>query len=161
MITYAGFRRRLGAFLLSLLIDLAMLGLLALIGVGEYLPELWLAWYAIHHIGLVAEGGTFGHRLLALRVVCLDGSRVGFVNALIRAVVQIASFLPLGLGALWMLDERQRRTWHDLAAGTIVVREVQEQETAGPEWAAAPPWLAEQTPAEADPVTTPETPAHG
>lgn len=150
MITYAGFQRRFGALLLALLVDLFVFAVLRAVGVGEYLSELFVAWFLIHHVGLVAEGGSFGHRLLGLRVVRVDGGRVGVIMAAVRFVVEIASLLPLGLGMLWMLDQRQRRTWHDLAAGTIVVRETPRVETAGPEWADAPPWRTPHSAAPAD-----------
>lgn len=140
MITYASFSRRFAALLLALLVDLFVYLVLGAIGVGDYLGELWLAWFVIHHVGLVAEGGSFGHRLVGLRVVRVDGGRLGVVMAFVRLIVEIASLLPLGLGMLWMLDQAQRRTWHDLAAGSIVVRETPRVETAGPEWADAPPW---------------------
>jgi uncharacterized RDD family membrane protein YckC len=29
--------------------------------------------------------------------------------------------LCLGIGYLWMFTNRDRRTWHDLAAGTMVI----------------------------------------
>lgn len=140
MITFATFGRRLGAFVLAWLVDLLVLGLLAAIGVGEHLLSLWAAWYFIHHVGMVAEGGTFGHRLLGLRVVRADGEQLSLLMATVRWLVECASALSLGFGYLWMLDEPQRRTWHDLAAGSVVVRESGRAAVAAPDWADDPPW---------------------
>lgn len=144
MITYARFSRRAGALLAAILVDLFVLAALQAAQVGSALDELFAAWLAIHHIGLVAEGGSLGHRLLGLRVTRLDGTRPGVVRAIIRILVTPLSWLPLGLGLLWMLDQRERRTWHDLAAGTLVVRETTPAEVAAPQWAATPPWRAPQ-----------------
>jgi uncharacterized RDD family membrane protein YckC len=141
MIRYASFGRRAWAFLLTLLIDLFVLGALkSVVGDGE-LAGPFAAWYLIHHVGLVTEGGTLGARLAGLRVVSVDGTRVGVIHAFVREMVFLAlSLPPLGLGVLWMLDEPQRRTWHDLLGGTIVVRELAASAELAPEWADAPPW---------------------
>lgn len=140
-IVYATFGRRLWAFMLALVIDLIVLAVLAGVGVGDYLAELMLVWVVLHHAGLVTEGGNFGHRLAGLRVVrAEDGERVGVLHAIIRMIVQVAAILPLGLGMLWMLDEPRRRTWGDLAAGSVVVREIQRGAVTAPAWAQAPPW---------------------
>lgn len=143
MIRYASFGRRLWAFVLSLFVDLVVLATISsLVGdQGALAP--FLLWYLIHHVGLVVEGGTLGHRLAGLRVVSTDGRRVGVPHAAARELTRLfLSLPPLGLGVLWMLDQPERRTWHDLLAGTVVVREAQELENAAPPWAGAPPWRA-------------------
>lgn len=141
MVVYAGFGRRLWGFVLDLVMDLLVLGAIASLDVGRHLPQLFLFWFVLHHVGLVAEGGSFGHRIAGLRVVRADGSRLGVLHAFIRVLVLAAASLPpLGLGVLWMLDERERRGWHDLAAGSVVVRELRAAERAAPDWASAPPW---------------------
>jgi uncharacterized RDD family membrane protein YckC len=97
-----------------------------------------LVWLAIHHVGLVCEGGTLGHRLAGLRVTRVDGGRPSVKQALGRLIVRWSLSVPsLGLGFLWMLDEPQRRTWHDLLAGTVVVRESLVGQQVGPSWAAS------------------------
>jgi len=147
MIVYASFARRLWAFILDIVLDLIVLGGLSAVTGGENLGGIFLFWYLIHHVGFVVEGGTLGHRLAGLRVVSTDGERVGVVMAFVRlAVLVCGSLPPLGLGALWMLDERDRRGWHDLAAGTVVVRELTTTAASAPVWAAAPPWQREPVP---------------
>lgn len=141
MIRYAGFGRRLWAFVLAVLVDLIVLGTMrAVIGGGDVGGPFTL-WLLLHHVGLVMEGGTIGHRLAGLRVTRLDGDRVGIVHAFVRAIAEIAlSIPPLFLGMLWMLDQPERRTWHDLLAGTVVVREAVPQAAPAPAWADDPPW---------------------
>jgi uncharacterized RDD family membrane protein YckC len=143
MITYATFGRRLAAFTIDVCIMLFAVGILAAFVQGAWLALLSVMLWLMYHVGLVMEGGTFGHRLLGLRVVHLDGTSVSFGSSLARALtLYFASLPPLGLGALWMLDQDERRGWHDLAASTIVVREIQQAAFAAPTWAAAPPWRA-------------------
>lgn len=140
MIRYATFARRLWAFVLALVIDLLVFATIAMWTGRAAAAAPFLFWYLLHHVGLVVEGGTLGHRLAGLRVVRVDGERVGVAHAFAREFARIGlSLPPLGLGVLWMLDEPRRRTWHDLLAGTVVVRESLAQAVA-PEWAHDPPW---------------------
>lgn len=67
-------------------------------------------------------GQTIGMKPWRLRVVCSDGGPVPLRSALLRFLVALLALLPAGLGFWWALFEPQRRTWHDLAAGTRVVR---------------------------------------
>lgn len=141
MIRYASFGRRLWAFLLSLLVDLVVLGTMRTVADGGDVVPPFLAWYLVHHVGFVVEGGTIGHRLAGLRVVRADGERPGVLFAVVREAARVGlSLPPLALGFLWMLDEPRRRTWHDLLGGTVVVHEALAPEAASPEWAGAPPW---------------------
>ncbi|MCW2962525.1 MAG: hypothetical protein JWM90_2912 [Thermoleophilia bacterium] len=145
MVTYAFFGRRAWGFVLDIVVDLFALWLLHTITGGTQLGLVFLAWYLIHHVGFVMEGGSLGMRLAGLRVVQLDGTRVSFGQALVRELVRVAGSLPsLGLGFLWMLDQPQRRCWHDLAAQTVVVRESFATLASSPSWAAAPPWTVRE-----------------
>lgn len=142
MIRYASFGRRLWAFVLSLLVDLVVLATMSAVADGGDVAAPFLAWYLIHHVGFVVEGGTIGHRLAGLRVVREDGERPGVLFAFVREAARVGlSLPPLALGFLWMLDEPRRRTWHDLLGGTVVVREAVPVEHAAPAWADDPPWL--------------------
>ena len=66
-------------------------------------------------------GQTIGMRAWGIRVDAAQG-RPGWRRALLRFGVALVSLLALGLGFLWCLVDRERRAWHDLAAGTRVVR---------------------------------------
>jgi uncharacterized RDD family membrane protein YckC len=156
MIRYASFGRRLWAFVLSLVLDLVVLGALYAYAGGADVTAPFLFWYLLHHVGLVVEGGTLGHRLAGLRIVDLDGGRVGIPQAIAREIVRIfLSIPPLGLGVLWMLDQPQRRTWHDLVAGSIVVRELTPDTHLAPDWADDPPWRRHPQPPEPAPAVVP------
>jgi uncharacterized RDD family membrane protein YckC len=68
-------------------------------------------------------GQTIGMRAWRLRVVRVDGSALSLWRALLRFFVALVSLAALGLGFWWTLADRQRRTWHDLAAGTAMQRQ--------------------------------------
>ncbi|MHB8447792.1 MAG: RDD family protein [Rudaea sp.] len=67
-------------------------------------------------------GQTIGMRAWKLRVVDTDGRRVPLPRALLRFVVALVSLAPLGAGFWWALVDAQKRTWHDKAANTALVR---------------------------------------
>lgn len=139
MIVYATFGRRLWATLLSAVIDLLVLGAMSMAVDGDRVLAPFGFWFLLHHVGLTMEGGDLGHRLAGLRVVRTNGEPVGLLHAVMREIGRLfVSPLPMGFGLLWMLDQPQRRTWHDLMAGTVVVRE--RTDALAPAWAAAPPW---------------------
>ncbi|MGJ3239821.1 MAG: RDD family protein [Anaerolineae bacterium] len=68
------------------------------------------------------DGQTPGKMLLGLRVVKADGSRLSDVDALIRAIGYYVSGAVLLLGYIWALIDSENRTWHDILAGTRVIR---------------------------------------
>jgi uncharacterized RDD family membrane protein YckC len=147
MIRFAGFGRRGWGALLSWTIDLLVLWVLSWFVDGDHLAAPFITWYAIHHVGLVTEGGALGDRLVGLRVVSVSGERVPVLRAALREVLRLfVSLPPLGLGFLWMLDEPSRRTWHDLLAGTVVVRELAGSDVGAPAWAGEPPWRTNRSP---------------
>ncbi|HST27573.1 MAG TPA: RDD family protein [Rudaea sp.] len=67
-------------------------------------------------------GQTVGMRAWRLRVTRVDGARVDAARALLRFVVALVSLAALGAGFWWALFDAQKRTWHDMAARTRVLR---------------------------------------
>jgi uncharacterized RDD family membrane protein YckC len=67
-------------------------------------------------------GATIGMRAWRLRVVAADGAPVDLRRALLRFAVALLSLGACGLGFVWCLIDRERRAWHDIAAGTLLVR---------------------------------------
>jgi uncharacterized RDD family membrane protein YckC len=68
------------------------------------------------------EGRTVGKWLFGLRVVGAGRGPITFGQALIRWLVAVLT-APLLLGFLRVLWNREKRGWHDLLAGTRVIRE--------------------------------------
>jgi uncharacterized RDD family membrane protein YckC len=67
-------------------------------------------------------GQTIGMKPWRLRVVRGDGASPDLTQSLLRFGVALISLAALGIGFWWALFDAQRRTWHDIAAGTVVVR---------------------------------------
>jgi uncharacterized RDD family membrane protein YckC len=67
-------------------------------------------------------GQTVGMKPWRLRVVGADGGAVDLHRALLRFFVALVSLGVLGLGFFWCLVDRERRAWHDIAAGTMLMR---------------------------------------
>ncbi|MEX0874169.1 MAG: RDD family protein [Actinomycetota bacterium] len=67
------------------------------------------------------SGQTVGKRLFRIRVVDFErGTPIDYRRALARSIGKILSGVPLGLGYLWMLWDRDRQTWHDKLSFTTV-----------------------------------------
>ncbi len=67
-------------------------------------------------------GQTLGMRPWRLKVLQADGRRPPLRALVLRYAVATLSLLAGGLGLLWCLVDRDRRGWHDLASGTVLVR---------------------------------------
>lgn len=120
----AGFGRRLVAFL----IDVVILGVVQSIlwaitnpgvayGVGTLLS---LAYYT--YLEGSGSGQTVGKRALGIRVIDFrTGDSIGHGRAFIRWISRILSTIPCLLGYFWMLWDREKQTWHDKLATSVVV----------------------------------------
>lgn len=77
-------------------------------------------------------GGTVGKRLLGLRVVNRDGSGApGFGRALARALVWLIGSTGANFGFVVAMFNRENRTLHDFASGTVVVEAYPKSRTEG------------------------------
>ena len=80
------------------------------------------AWYLLWWWATISVSGrTPVMALVGLKVVDRNGAPIRPRRALLRAVVQPLSVLLFGVGFAVMLVDRERRAFHDLAAGTAVV----------------------------------------
>jgi uncharacterized RDD family membrane protein YckC len=68
------------------------------------------------------SGQTLGMQVWGIRVQNTDGTGISLWQALLRFVVAIASWLCLGLGFVWALFDKQKRSWHDHYSNTQLVR---------------------------------------
>jgi uncharacterized RDD family membrane protein YckC len=50
------------------------------------------------------------------------GEKLGIGRSIVRYLGYFVSTLPLGLGFLWVVFNKRKRGWHDLIAGTVVIR---------------------------------------
>jgi uncharacterized RDD family membrane protein YckC len=112
----AGLLERLGAAFL----DVVLVSILGAVVGG---PPLGLLVALAYFAGMWAwKGTTLGGIVLNLKVVRLDDKPVTFAVALVRGLASAFSVIVLFLGFLWMLWDRDKQTWHDKVAGTVVIR---------------------------------------
>ena len=105
------------AFVLGSILDLdPSPRVAALLSLGS-LATLFVAWF---WIPVALLGRTPGMALLGVAVVCRDGGVAGGTRALVRALaLPVSLFVPILFVGLAL--GRERRTFHDLVAGTTVV----------------------------------------
>jgi len=81
---------------------------------------LGIAYYVLLEGG--ARGQTVGKMAVGIRVFDLaHGGPIGYVRAFVRYIGRFVSFFVLLLGYLWMLWDKEKQTWHDKFAGSVVV----------------------------------------
>jgi uncharacterized RDD family membrane protein YckC len=137
-VEYAGPGRRLVALMMDIILVAAILagGLLSWVTVdGKALES------GSHAFHLAAVGGalfiltlkvtldawlqgTPGLRLMDCRLVdARSGLGIGLVRSLKRTLGVLVAVLPCLLGLLWIFWNKRRQGWHDLLAGSVVIRE--------------------------------------
>lgn len=112
-------------FALSGLFLLARGGVPVVPGSAGSWIELLLLWAVTGGYAVLSwrrGGQTLGMRPWRLKVIAADGRAAGARALCLRYAVATLSLALCGLGFLWSLFERERRTWHDLASGTVLVR---------------------------------------
>ena len=142
-IQYAGFWRRLLAFILdSFLFSAVVAPLLVLIYGREYFY--WSAeqtgYFAIYGVAdfllttllpivliigfWIKLGATPGKLLLDCKVVDAKTLQpLSWKKALLRCLAYLASALPIYLGFVWIAFDKRKQGLHDKLAGTLVLRE--------------------------------------
>jgi uncharacterized RDD family membrane protein YckC len=115
----AGFWIRLCATCLDLMLLVAvLLALHLLIG-----PRVFFLSLILYHVAMWTwKGMTIGGIILGIKCVRSDGRPVTFAVAFIRALSCFLSGLPLFLGFFWAGWTREKQSWHDRIAGTIMVK---------------------------------------
>ena len=107
-------RRRLFATLL----DFVLLGLLIhLTG-----PLFLLVWILYHVAMWTWKRTTIGGVVFGLKIVRLDGRPIDFAVALVRSLFSIISFVFLMFGFFWAGWDKEKQSWHDKIAGTVIVK---------------------------------------
>ncbi|MBI3418242.1 MAG: RDD family protein [Verrucomicrobia bacterium] len=68
------------------------------------------------------KGTTFGGIVFGLKVVRLDGRPLDWPIVLVRAFSAFLSLAVFGLGFFWASWSAERQSWHDIIAGTTIVK---------------------------------------
>ena len=145
---YAGFWRRLGAFLVDAVLLAAAMAALGWLGLPIYQPHvsavgmangsfatsfhveynplgmtigvlLWWLYFAL--LESSRWQATLGKRALAIKVTTLDGGRIGFWRATLRTIAKYLSAAILMIGFIMAGFTRRKQALHDVIAGTLVV----------------------------------------
>jgi uncharacterized RDD family membrane protein YckC len=80
---------------------------------------------AVYFVGFTgAKGQTFGKMAFKIKVVKIGTNEAcGYVKAFLREIVgRLISAFVIGLGYFWMLWDKDKQTWHDKIAGTVVIK---------------------------------------
>lgn len=71
----------------------------------------------------VQKSATPGKMAIAARIVDANtGARPSNAQFVGRYFAYFVSFIPVGLGILWVAFDSRKQAWHDKLAGTVVVR---------------------------------------
>jgi uncharacterized RDD family membrane protein YckC len=135
----ASFLHRAVGYFIDLVIDLVVGGVLSFVLYLAILPDnhtqdqvdnaragvtifVVVVLYAYKWIA-DSLGGTVGKLIVGLRVVD-DHTKepIGLVNGFIRTFFAFFSGLAWGLGYLWAAWDRERKTWHDHAVKSSVIK---------------------------------------
>ncbi len=81
-----------------------------------------IALYVVLTVSL--RGATPGMRSLDMHVNTTTEAPLTWPRVLLWHLVSILSYYCLGLGYLWALFDTKGRTWHDIAAGVAVTRDL-------------------------------------
>jgi uncharacterized RDD family membrane protein YckC len=115
----ASFGERAAAFALDIVLVALLIGMSGIDHPGDVFVQLLVAYHVAFWFW---KATTVGGIICQLRVVRVDGAPLRFVDVLVRGLVGVFSIATFGLGALWILRDPERQSWHDKVAGTIVVR---------------------------------------
>jgi uncharacterized RDD family membrane protein YckC len=121
----AGWWQRVGAAILDFLVLLIPSIVLLLIFKQGALYQLLstimsLAYFTYFEGG--PTGQTLGKKAIGIRVYDFrEGGPIGYGRGFLRQIGKWLSAIPLGLGYLWMLWDKEKQCWQDKIAGTVVV----------------------------------------
>lgn len=122
----AGFWRRFAGSIIDGIV-ISMVEAIAAVAAGKvigYVIGLLVsfAYFTFFH---GRTGQTPGDAALGLKVIDFRNGTVqpiGYPRAALRWLVSIGSTVVILIGYLWMLWDPEKQTWHDKAAGSVVVR---------------------------------------
>ena len=133
-----GFLRRLAAQIYDFLLLIAILffstALLLPFTSGEAVSDqqtliyrIYLAVISFFFYGWFwTHGGqTLGMRAWKIKVLTLDQKNINWTQAVVRFLTAMISLGFFGLGFLWILFDKNRRSWHDHLSKTALFFDIQ------------------------------------
>ena len=92
--------------------------------VAGLIAVLFVTYWGYYIFGeVVRNGRTPGKRILSIRVVREDGSRVRVLNSVVRNIIRSVDIMPgsYAIGVVSMVLSRTSQRLGDMAAGTVVI----------------------------------------
>ena len=68
------------------------------------------------------SGQTLGMKTWRIQLRRADGGSVRLYDAVVRYLIAALSWLAFAAGFVWILTDAQRRSWHDRASQTVLVK---------------------------------------
>jgi uncharacterized RDD family membrane protein YckC len=135
---YAGFWIRVAAALIdTILVIIITLPLLMMIygmdyfngALGTPVPGIWdfIISYVLPAVAIIIfwiyRSATPGKMAVKVKIVdAKTGEQPSTGQCIGRYFAYFVSSLPLGLGIIWVAFDKRKRGWHDMLAGTVVIR---------------------------------------
>lgn len=95
------------------------------IALQDFWFTLWLLFVCFVYLGACWRYGgmTLGMRAWRIKLVSDNAQEISWSRCLVRFLVGALSISAIGLGILWTLVDTKNRSWHDLAARTLLVKQ--------------------------------------
>jgi uncharacterized RDD family membrane protein YckC len=82
----------------------------------------WI-WMGYNVAMISLSGQTFGKKLMRIKVVGEDGSKLTTSQVVVRETIgRFLSTVFFEVGYFWMIFDKNRQTWHDMLAKSIVIK---------------------------------------
>ncbi len=128
-ISYAGFWRQTGVYLIDGIILNIIVGLIR-IPFSSQSSNLGLTFIITIILGcsyytffwVKQNGQTLGGKVLGVRIIKENGSSMTIGASSLRYIGFWVSSLILGLGYFWVIWDAKKQGWHDKIAGTVVIK---------------------------------------
>ena len=122
----AGFWVRFGAYIIdAILVSIVEVIVFVVLHKAlalAYVVNFVLVWGYFIALEGGPTGQTLGKKAVGVRVFDFgQGGPIGYGRAFLRQLVKIISAAVFFLGYLWMIWDREKQTWQDKAAGSVVV----------------------------------------
>lgn len=76
---------------------------------------IYFGWFWTH------GGQTLGMKTWKVMLISNNSQQINWKQALIREIVAVFSWVFIGLGFLWSIFDKEKRTWHDISSKTRLI----------------------------------------
>jgi len=96
------------------------------VALHDFWFTLWLLAACFAYLGGCWRYGgmTVGMRAWRVRLISSNQQAISWSRCLLRFMVGLVSLGACGIGILWALVDSKHRGWHDLAARTVLIKDI-------------------------------------